>query len=179
MGDKNEGIFLWLLEQDRQANRVRSSKERTSKSMEQLSSATRSLILNSESSQEHKDKRPQASETANFEHLIEEKASLEGELHRLYEEQKRVHVRLKTVCALVQELKKRNGEEKQEVNQGQTKTGRFVAQFRELPFSNAAEENESGNSDNKPNKSASDVSQEKLLDSDQDGVKVEIIEEIE
>jgi len=73
------------------------------------------------------------SETVQLEQLINEKTGQEEESRRLDEEQKQLKLRAKALCEkIVQELKKKNSEKQQAVNQLQSRIGNLEAQLSTL-----------------------------------------------
>ncbi|HEX9261587.1 MAG TPA: hypothetical protein VF893_03580 [Candidatus Bathyarchaeia archaeon] len=121
--DKNEGIYLWLLEQDRQKNRVQALKQTDLNPAVQSQNIPSNTGFNSEESQaQTEEKQLTCGESTNFEQLTREKASLEEEYHRLDEEQKKLSLRIKILCEeTIREIKKKNSEKQQAVNQLQAR----------------------------------------------------------
>ena len=121
--DKNEGIYLWLLEQDRQKNRAQALKQTDLNPAVQSQNTSSNSGFNSEEFQTQIEKKPSSySESTDFEQLIKEKASLEEEYHRLDEEQQKLNLRIKMLCEeTIREMKKKNGEKQQIVNQLQAR----------------------------------------------------------
>jgi len=167
MRDKNEGIYLWLLEKDRQKNRALVYEETVHNSTLQSSGTPQDALFNGEKFKQHEDKPSIQTETADLEQLLKELACLEEELRQLSDEQKQLSMRVKVMCEkLVQEIKKKDGQKQQEVNQLQKRIGKLETHLGETSHSDESGESEDRKIDSKPYKL------------DQDGVTVDIIEEI-
>jgi hypothetical protein len=88
------------------------------------------------------------SETVQLEQLINEKTGVEEESRHLDEEQRQLKLRAKVLCEkIIQELKKKNNQKQQSVNQLQSRIGALEAQLNTLSVSSVLGEkgNESGN----------------------------------
>ena len=180
MSDKNEGIFLWILEQDRKQNQARAQAEAVRKSTEPAPNAAIDTLFASQKPNEDENEQPTFSEDSDLEKLLKEKTSLEEESRNLDEIRKKLNQQAKMLSEkLVQEIKRKNGRKKTIVNELQARIGKLEACFQELsPTDELGEAESAGNDDNKSNKPALEASQEELLDSGQDGVAVDVIEEI-
>src|SRR3990170_1088150 len=76
------------------------------------------------------------SETVQLEQLMNEKAGMEEESRHLDEEQKQLKVRARALCEkIIQELRKKNIEKKQALDQLQSKIGNLEAQLNTLSVS--------------------------------------------
>ena len=76
------------------------------------------------------------SETVQFEQMMNEKASMEEESRHLDEAQKQLKIRAKVLAEkIIQELRKKNIEKKQAVDQLQSKIGNLEAQLNALSVS--------------------------------------------
>ena len=178
MHNKNEGVYLWLLEQDRQRNRSRLLKETNPASASVPSSIALNSYFNVEKTPEEGCKPSKSIETTGFGHFMQERASLEKESHRLIEERKKLNLRVKIALALVEEMKRINDEKFKALEQLQTRIDELEAQLVELPFSDVPAENETVRIGNNLNKSASEPSQ-RALGFDENGVVVKITKKIE
>ena len=139
MGNKNESIFLWMLEQERQKNRTHVVEETNRDSVELPTTADQPP----ESEKPHKkeDKPPTPKETPDLERLMKEKESLELESRRLDEEQEKLNLRFKALCEkIVQQTKKNNSEKRQAANQLQVRIDSLEAQLKALLGSGTQEE---------------------------------------
>ena len=133
MGDKNEGIFLWLLEHDRQKNRARLLEEVDRDSAEPPLSGPNDSLLGSEIFREGENRESAFSEFADLEQLLKAKIDLEDESHRLDEIQEKLNLRTKMLCEkIIQETKKRNSEKQQAVKQLQTRISSLETQLGSL-----------------------------------------------
>ncbi len=174
MHDKNEGIYLWMLEQDRQKNRVHAL-EQTSNSTSQLTKAAHDLIFNNKASSENEKEQSPVRNNADLEQLLNKIASLEEESRNLDKEQKQVDLRIRILCQnLIEELEKRDSQKQQAIRQLRERIGTMETQFQELVASDVYEKVQAGSIDGKSRKWKSETIK-RSLDSDQDGVIVEIV----
>lgn len=178
MHDKNEGIYLWLLEQDRQRNRSRLLKETNPASASVPSSIALNSYFNVEKTLKEGCKPSKFIETTGIGHFTRERASLEKESRRLDEERKKLNLRVKIALALVQEIKRINDEKSKALEQLQIRIDELEAQLGELPFSDVPTENGTVRIENNLNESASEPSQ-RALGFDENGVVVKITKKIE
>ncbi len=82
------------------------------------------------------------SETVQLEQLINEKTGVEEESRHLDEEQRQLKLRAKMLCEkIIQELKKKNTQKQQSVNQLQSRIGALEAQLNTLSVSGVLGEN--------------------------------------
>jgi hypothetical protein len=140
MRDKNEPISLWLLELDRQKNRARVLEETARKSAMQSSSIQYDPWSNCDKSPKDENKRLSISKATDLEQLIKEKGSLQEKSRRLDEAQKKLDQRAKKLTEkIIQELRKRNIEKKQAIDQLRARTRSLEAQLGSLSVLNAAE----------------------------------------
>ena len=80
------------------------------------------------------------SETVQFEQLLNEKAGVEEEAHDLDEEQRQLKLRARALVEkIIQELKKKNSEKHQTVNQLQSKIGELESQLNSLSIPKVVE----------------------------------------
>jgi thymidylate synthase len=143
MRHKNESIFLWILEQERQKNRTRVLKENHSTFAVHSSSIQQASFFNNEKSQKNEETLATLNGTNELEHLEKEKVRLEEESHRLSEEQRRLNRRIKKLTRmLIQELRKRNDKKHQAINQLKTRIHKLETQFTELQLLETHEENQ-------------------------------------
>jgi hypothetical protein len=113
---KDDSVFLWLLEQERQNNRERALRETNRNSVVQSPGIPCSPPAIRENDHEDEGVQSPSGEKTDLELLFKEKAGLEEESRLLDEEQKRLNLRVKTLIGkLVQETKKRNSEKQQEI----------------------------------------------------------------
>jgi hypothetical protein len=109
MGNKNESIFLWMLEQERQKNRTQVLEE-TRRDLAELPDAP-DEPPESEKPHTKEDKPATPEEGTDLERLMKEKESLESESHRLDEEQEKLNLRVRALCEkIAQQTKKKNSE---------------------------------------------------------------------
>ena len=145
MRQKNESIFLWILEQERQKNRAHVLKESHSNFGVHSSSIQQASFFNNEKSQKKEETLLTLNGTNELEHLEKEKARLEKESHRLGEEQRRLNLRIKKLTwMLIQELRKRNEKKHQAINQLKARIHKLETQFTELQLFETQEENQTG-----------------------------------
>ena len=145
MRHKNESIFVWILEQERQKNRARVLKENHSNFAVHSSRIHQASFFSNEKSREKEETLLSLNGTTELEHLEKEKARLEEESHRLGEEQRRLNLRIKkSTGMLIQELRKRNDEKHQAINQLKAGIHKLEIQFRELQLFETHEENQTG-----------------------------------
>lgn len=147
MRHKNECISLWLLEQERQKNRTRVLREMLRQSSTaQSPSIQQTPFFNNEKNHKNEEILSTLNVTKELKHLTKEKKSLEEESYRLSKEQKRLNLRIKIANVLIQDLKKRNSEKHEAVNQLKTTIHKLETQLGELYFSEVLEKNDLGNS---------------------------------
>jgi len=140
MRDKNEPISLWLLELDRQKNRARVLAETARNSALQSPSTQHDPWFNCDKSHKEENKRLPISKAKGLEQLIKEKVSLEEKSRFLDEAQENLDQRAKKLTGkIIQELKKRNIEKKQTIDQLRTRTRILEAQLGSLSVLNASE----------------------------------------
>jgi flagellar motility protein MotE (MotC chaperone) len=138
MRQKNENIFLWILEQERQKNRARELKENHYNFPVHSSSFQQADFFNNEEAQENEEILSMLNGTPELEHLEKDTARLEEESQCLSEEQRRLNVRIKKLTRmLIQELRRRNAEKHHRINQLKARIRRLEKQFEELELSNA------------------------------------------
>jgi len=131
MGNKNESIFLWMLEQERQKNRTQVLEE-TRRDLAELPAAP-DEPPESEKSHTKEDKPATPKEATDLERLMKEKQSLESESHRLDEEQEKLSLRARALCEkIIQQTKKKNSEKRQATNQLQNRIDNLEAQLNAL-----------------------------------------------
>jgi chromosome segregation ATPase len=122
--NKNESVFLWMLEQDRQKNRVAKGEELGHNSPVPSLSIPSSSYGIREEIRENKGLQSIVCEKSDLKRLLEEKESLEEEARCLDEDVKRLSLRERTLLEqLVQETRKRNEEKKRAVLQLQEQLG--------------------------------------------------------
>ncbi len=115
--DKNEGIFLWLLEQERQKARTHQLKEIQCKSTMQPPNALPEELFYDERGPEEKDAQLELSELDeqnNLEHLLKEKENLEEQSRCLNEQEERLNMQIKMLLEKIVEKKKKNNSEERE-----------------------------------------------------------------
>jgi chromosome segregation ATPase len=118
MHEKNENVFLWLLEQNRQKSRAHVLQENKRNLSAQPPIIFHNPLFNGATSQKDDNKRPAFVTTRDLEQLMKEKTGLENELHSLEEKQRKLDLRARVLCAkVIQETRKRNSEKRQVVNQ--------------------------------------------------------------
>jgi len=168
MPDKNEGIYLWLLEQDRQKNRAYALKVTDESPTLHFQSTQDNSRTNTEKSSEDLNEQSPLSENIGLDELIEEKADLEEESRRLDEEQRHQSLRIKILCEkLVQEIKKKNSQKRQTIDQMHTRIDKLETRLKEISNFESREENDT-----------LEAFQEKLSDHGRGEVPVNIVEEI-
>ena len=166
MGEKNESIFLWMLEQERQKSRAFAVELAAHDSAAQLPSILDTLLSNGEESSKHEDESPTVDETTELDQLMKEAKSLEEESHRLTDEEKQFSLRAKMLCErAIQELKKKNGEKQQEVTRLKEEISNLETQLHDLSSSDSQGESRAGTIENL-NKTASKVARKELSRSD-------------
>ena len=101
MRHKNESIFVWILEQERQKNRARVLKENHSNFAVHSSRIHQASFFSNEKSREKEETLLSLNGTTELEHLEKEKARLEEESHRLGEEQRRLNLRKQMHVVLI------------------------------------------------------------------------------
>lgn len=129
MGKKNESVFLWMLEQERQKSRAQALEETACDPVIILPTDTKDTP---ESKKAHKEenKPSEPRETTDLEQLIKEKAILETESHQLDIEQEKLNLRVKTLYdKIIQQMKRRNNEKRQSVDQLQARISNLEAQL--------------------------------------------------
>ena len=137
MRDKNEAISLWLLELDRQKNRARVLEETARKSTVQSPSNQHDPWFNCDKSHKDENKRQAICEATDLEHLMKEKRSSEEDCHCLDEAQKRLDQRAKMLTEkIIQEIRKRNSEKKQAIDQLRARMHSLEAQLGSLSVPN-------------------------------------------
>ena len=109
MGDKNEDIHLWLLEQDRKKSRLRLQEE----AGHEMAAAPVSILnhpwFNDYRSYRVEIERPTFAESTDLDQLLKEKAGLEEEFRRSDVQIKSLDLRARELCKeIIQETKKRN-----------------------------------------------------------------------
>jgi len=140
MRDKNEPINLWLLELDRQQNRARVLEETARKSAMQSLSTQYDPWSNCDKSHKDENKRIAISKATDLEQLMKEKGSLEEESQSLDAAQEKLDQRAKKLTEkIIQELRKRNIEKKQAIDQLRARTRSLEAQLCSLSVLDAAE----------------------------------------
>lgn len=115
--DKNEGVFLWLLEQERQKDRAYQLKERLCDTTIKSSNTLPEELFYNEKIQEEKDVQLESSESDelnNLECLLKEKANLEEESRYLDKQQERLNLQTKMLLEKIVEDKKKKNNENQE-----------------------------------------------------------------
>lgn len=178
MQEKNENVFICPLGQDSQKDLGITIEQINcdSKTLSSLTQQNFPAIL--EKSLENEGKRSEPGETNVLELMLKEKARLEEESRRLDEEGKRLEVIVRIhIEKLAQETKKRNCE-KQKANMDlRARVDMLETQIRELSILETPGESIAEKIDYESYPS-SEVSQDDLLDYDQNAIAVEIIEEI-
>ena len=140
MRDKNEAISLWLLELDRQKNRARVLQENARNSAVQSPSNQHDPWFNCDKSHKDENKRIAISKATDLEQLMKEKGSLEEESQSLDAAQEKLDQRAKKLTEkIIQELRKRNIEKKQAIDQLRARTRSLEAQLCSLSVLDAAE----------------------------------------
>ncbi len=122
--DKNEGVFLWLLEQERQKDRTHQLKERLCNTTMQSSNTLPEELFCDEKFQEEKDVQleTESDELNNQDWLLKEKANLEEESCSLDEQKERLNLQIKMLLEkIVAEKKKKNNEKREATMQLQAK----------------------------------------------------------
>jgi hypothetical protein len=128
--DKNERVFLWLLEQDRQKNRIRILRETERNLVAQEPDAPDRSWFDGNKFDQDEERRPILSENAEYEQLMEKKAVLEEQSRFLDEKQKQLDLHAKMLCGkIIQEIKKRNNERQQKVSCLREKIEQMEAQL--------------------------------------------------
>ena len=129
MGNKNESIFLWMLEQERQKNRSQVLEETTCDPVAISPIGTNDTPKSEKACKDENDpSSPQ--ETTDLEQLMKEKTILEAESHQLDEEQEKLNLRIKTLCdKIIQQMKKGNNEKRKSVSQMQATISTLEAQL--------------------------------------------------
>ena len=177
MPEKNDGIFLWMLEQNRQRSKHPAFKEETVQSEEQLSSATRELIFAARNS-EQEIRQSLPDEPDGLEQLLREQADLNKEFLRLDKEEKELSLRVKELSEkVVQEIRKRNDSKRSQISQLQAKISKMELALGELSVSSSVGENTVGNAERESAKPMDSDSPRKSLDSGDCERIVEIVKE--
>ncbi len=115
------------------------------------------------------------SERTELEQLVKEKSNLEEQSQRLDEEQKKLNLRAKMLYEkIIQEIKKKNNEKEQAVNQLQTKIGDLEAQLDRLLVSGIANKEKTAKDEDTPDEAASEAFEEDVLDIDESITVAEI-----
>lgn len=130
--NRNEGVFLWLLEQERQKDRSYQLKERLCNATMKTSNALPEELFWDEKLQEEKDVQLEIEphELNNFDLLLKEKANLEEQSCCLDKQQERLNLQIKMLLEkIVEEKKKKNNEKRQEIIQLQTRIKVLEEQF--------------------------------------------------
>ena len=114
------------------------------------------------------------SETIQLEQLISEKSGVEEESRHLDEEQRQLKLRAKMLCEkIIQELKKKNGQKQQSVNQLQSRIGALEAQLNTLSVSSVLGENaKEATIDNGDEAEATEVLEEEMQETEDNAVTV-------
>ncbi len=118
--DKNDGVFLWLLEQERQRDRTHQLKEKLCNITMQSSNTLHEEIFCDEKFQEEKDVQlePEPDEPNNLDWVLKEKANLEEESCSLDEQKERLNLQIKMLLEkIVEEKKKKNNEKREAIMQ--------------------------------------------------------------
>ena len=176
MKDKNEGIFLWLLEQDRKRSRALALEQTARDSAVQLSHGPADFFFESEEPTKDGHKALMPSEPADLERLLKEKAYLEEESRCLDEKQKQLNLRAKVLWEkIVQEARRKNRKKQQAVNQLKKRIGELETQLQGISSSNSQGESGAAAIENL-NKLAVEASDEQFSNLDQDGITLEFTE---
>jgi len=98
-------------------------------------------FFNSEKSPKDENNRSVFNETLDLERVMKDKAILEEESRRLDEAQERLHLQARMLCGkiMIQEMKKRNGEKRQALDQLQEKVSSLEAQLSPPSMLNTSE----------------------------------------
>ena len=175
---KNESIYLWMLQQERQKNRTLMIEQTIPNRAAHSSSIPDNILFESEKSSKDEDKPQTPSETTDLDQLAKEAAALEEESRHLEEQEKQLNLRAKTLCEnAIQELKKKKNEKQKEVNQLKERIGNLETQLRNLSSSGPQHGSGVGKIEN-PNQPASKSHQNKALPSHKDGTAVGFTEEV-
>jgi len=123
------------------------------------------------------------SKTAELESLMREKADLEEESHHLDVEQKKLNLRAKALYEkIIQEMRSKNTEKQQTLNQLQSKIGNLENQLATLSGSGGSagsEETPAEKSDDSQNDQIPEACEEEIANADDNVTVAEIEEEIE
>ncbi len=179
MNDKDDGIFLWMLEQDRQRNKDRVLNKVSVESEEQLSSAARELIFSARNSEPEISK-SLPDDADDLAQLLGEQADLKEESLRLDEEEKELSLRARALSEKVmQEITRRNDEKRKEISQLQAKINNMELMLGELSVPNPTVGNTVGSVELESAKPAdSGGSPQESLDAGDGEPVVEIVEEV-
>ncbi len=179
MNEKDDGIFLWMLEQDRQRNKDRVLNRELVESEEQLSSAARELISSARNS-EREIGQSTPHETDDLAQLLSEQADLEEESLKLDGEERELSLRARALSErLLQEISRRNDEKRRQISQLQAKISMMEQTFGGLSISDPIGENAVGNVEQESARpEGSEGSPRESIDSGHDEPIVEIVEEV-
>ncbi len=133
--DKNEGVFLWLLEQERQKDRTHQLNERLCNIAMQSSNTLPEELFCDEKFQEENDVQlePEPDELNNLNLLLKEKANLEEESCSLNEQEERLNLQIKMLLEkIVAEKKKKNNEKRETTMQLQARIKALEDQLESL-----------------------------------------------
>ena len=179
MQEKNESVFICSIEQDSQKNRANIFEEITRDSIVHSPIAQQNSPAICEKILEDKDMRPTPGDTNDLELLLKEKAGLEEESRRLDVERKRLDLLVRMhLEELAQETKKRNCEKQKANIDLRARVDMLETQLKGLSVLEISEESIAEKIDASLYPPLSEASQEELLDSDQNAIAVEIMEEI-
>ncbi len=115
------------------------------------------------------------SERTELEQLVKEKSNLEEQSQRLDEEQKKLNLRAKMLYEkIIQEIKKKNNEKEQAVNQLQTKIGDLEAQLDRLLVSGRVNKEKTAKDEDTTEEATLEAFEEDVLDIDENITVAEI-----
>jgi hypothetical protein len=138
--EKNEGIFLWLLEQDRQKNRILSrrksglNQEALQLNVPQTSQVTWQVNF-------EKEKQPTLNKKNFLEQAMMQKTPLEEESNQVEKEQEKLNLQIITICKeLIIKMKKNNSQKQKEINQLKKVISCLQEELDKLTFTDNIEE---------------------------------------
>ncbi len=127
---KNESVFLWLLEQDRQKKRANLLKEKNRDSEVHFPREQQNSPAIKEKVFEDKRMRLSPDDANELELLLKEKAELERDSRHLDQERKRLVLLVRMhLGQLAQEIGKRNNEKRQAIIQLREQIGKLETQL--------------------------------------------------
>lgn len=124
MNNNNESIHLWILEQDRQKNRELTLEQHKARhsSSDELPHIPGHLLRGSQEMKQKVNNQSSNSEIENLYNLVKEKEALEEESKRLDKEKEHLINQAKLLLEkVIQDLKKKNSEKQEEVDELKTR----------------------------------------------------------